>query len=189
MYSKPIVTICTPSRESVLATFTYDLTRLLKTSPEAEFIIALGTYLQNLRTSLVNQSIKMGASHVLFIDSDMRFPHDTLKRLLAHDLDIVGANCKQRTQDAWTARRGDKFVSSTEKSGLEEVDSLGFGVTLIKTDVFVKMKEPWFAMPFDGEKYIGEDIYFSHHVKESEYKIFIDHDLSQEIKHTGLKEY
>jgi hypothetical protein len=129
------------------------------------------------------------ASHVLFIDSDMRFPSDTLERLLKHDVDIVGANCVQRTQKQFTARKNGEFVSSIGKTGIEEVDTLGFGVTLIKAEVFEKMEEPWFHTPFDGNKHVGEDVYFSTMAGKNGYKIYIDHDLSQHIKHAGLVEF
>ena len=34
------------------------------------------------RTWLVNEAIKNGGTHILFVDSDMIFPEDTIKRLL-----------------------------------------------------------------------------------------------------------
>lgn len=182
-----MIVIATPSRDKVEATFTYDLVQLIQNTKDVVFAVSLGTYLQNLRTSLVKQAVLSGATHILFIDSDMRFPNDTVERLLKHNKDIVGANCRQRTQNEWTARKDDKFISSDNKTGLEEVDTLGFGVTLIKLDVFGE--QPWFAMPFHEEKFIGEDVFFSHYAKEKGFKIWIDHDLSQEIKHTGIKEF
>jgi hypothetical protein len=37
-----------------------------------------------------------GASHILFLDSDMTFPPDTLQRLLDHKVPIVGADYVKR---------------------------------------------------------------------------------------------
>jgi hypothetical protein len=179
-----MVAICTPTRDTVQAGFAFDLVQLVKKSPDTFFVVSKGTLLPNQRTELVKRSIEGHASHVLFIDSDMRFPPDTLDKLLAHKLDIVGANCKHRQANKWTAG-----VSSKGKAGLVEVGGLGFGVTLIRTDVFMRIAEPWFATPFDGSKFIGEDIFFYHKAKEAGFKIMIDHDLSQEIKHTGTKDY
>lgn len=197
-----MIVIGTPTRGEVLATFTYDLTRLLKYSPEAEWGFASGSYIPNNRLKLAHKAIEVAASHILFIDSDMRFPEDTLDRLLKADKDIVGANYKQRTQNEWTARKGGRFVDSATPrrttgggqdwppDGLEEVDTLGTGVTLINVEVFKKLPEPWFAMPYDTSigKLVGEDVYFCTIARENGYKIWVDHNLSREVKHTGSVE-
>lgn len=180
-----MIVIATPTRDNVNGGFAYDLVNLIKHSPEAIFTIANGSILSNLRCLLAKTAVEEGASHILFLDSDMRFPEDTLKKLLSHNLDIVGANCKQRTQDEFTARKNGKFISSKNKTGIEEVDIVGCGVTLIKTDVFKKLDKPWFSMPWDGKSHIGEDVFFCTIAKDAGFKIFIDHDLSQNIRHVG----
>jgi hypothetical protein len=184
-----MILVATPARDTVNATFTYDLMQL---EGDFKFAISLGTYIPNNRIALVNQAIESKSTHILFIDSDMRFPKDTIARLLAHKKDVIGANCRQRTQDEWTARKGGKFVGSGK--GIEEVDTLGFGVTLIDMNVFTgklrKMPEPWFQMPYhtQDKKLVGEDVYFCTVAKEAGFKIWIDHDLSQEVRHTGSVE-
>lgn len=175
-----MVAIATPTRDALQSGTVFDLVNLIKYSSDSFFTVSQGTLLPNQRTELVKRSIEAHASHILFVDSDMRFPKDTLERLKKHDLDIVGANCKHRQANKWTAG-----VSSKGKRGLKEVKGLGFGVTLIRTDVFFKIPEPWFATPYDGKQFVGEDIFFCYKVKEAGLKIFIDHDLSQEIKHIG----
>jgi hypothetical protein len=178
-----VILVATPTRGEVLAGFTADLVQLIKADPKVDWLVATGTYLPNLRTALVGAA--KAYSHILFIDSDMRFPPDTPERLLKHDLDIVGANCPQRTQKGTTAFIGQKQVPSLGKSGLQKVDSLGMGVTLIKTSVFDKIPAPWFATPYDGNKFVGEDVFFCHKAREHGFNIWIDHELSLEIKHTG----
>lgn len=184
-----MIVIATPTRDAVNATFAYNLVQLIKKTPDAQFIVSKGTLLCNQRTDLVKTVISMHATHILFIDSDMTFPPDTAERLLAHKLPIVGANCMQRGAGVTTAQRNGKFVRSKGKKGLSEVDKLGFGVTLIDMMVFLKMPVPWFATPYDGMKFVGEDIFFCHKAKENGFKIYIDHDLSLEIGHEGLTAY
>lgn len=179
-----MVAIATPTRDTMSAGFVFDLVQLVKHSTDTFFVVSQGTLLPNQRTQLVRSAISGHASHILFIDSDMRFPPDALERLLAYKHDVIGANCKHRQSDKWTAG-----VSSKGKKGTDVVKGLGFGVTLIRTEVFLRMPEPWFATPFDGEKFVGEDVFFCHKAKEAGYKVWIDHDLSQEVKHTGSKEY
>lgn len=174
----------------VHAGFTFDLVQLCRRTINSVFVVSQGTLLANQRTQLVEQSLaRPEVSHILFIDSDMRFPEDTLARLMKHQLDIVGANCMQRGFNKTTAQIKGKFVLSKNKTGLEEVDKLGFGVTLISRKVFETMPKPWFATPFDGQQFVGEDIFFCHKAKESGYNIYVDHDLSKEIGHSGLYDY
>lgn len=177
-----MILIATPTKETVNAGFSYDLVQLIKNNPDAYYSISQGTLLCNQRTDLVKAAIKSHLSHVLFIDSDMRFPADTIQRLMKHRLDIVAANCVHRGSQKTT---GD--IESKGKTGIEEIEKIGFGVTLIRTEVFLKIPEPWFATPYDGERFVGEDVFFCHKVRESGIKIFVDHDLSLEVKHEGLK--
>lgn len=179
-----MIAICTPTRDFIHAGTTFDLIELTKQSPEAFFIVSQGTILPNQRTQLVKQALSSYVSHVLFIDSDMRFPRDTIKRLVKHDVDVIGANCKHRQSDKWTAG-----ISSKGKTGIETVSSLGFGVTLIHVKIFATIPEPWFATPFDGKQFVGEDVFFFRKVRELGVPIHVDHDLSQEVKHIGKMEF
>lgn len=179
-----MIAICTPTKDTVNAGFAFDLVRLIQRFPDSLFIVSQGTILPNQRTQLTKRVIEKLFSHILFIDSDMRFPEDTIERLMSHDKDIIGANCRQRQSELTTTG-----ITSLAKTGLEEVEKIGFGVTLIKTDLFMKIPEPWFATPFDGEQFVGEDIFFCRKAKENGFKIFVDHDLSKEVKHIGSYEF
>ncbi len=183
--------IATPTRDQVYAGFAYDLTKLLKYSSEVMCNIAQGTILPNLRTNLAREAIQAGATHILFIDSDMRFPYDTIKILETHNEDIVAANCKMRGKDEWTARKDEKIVGSEGKKGLEEVDTVGFGIMLIKISVFEKILQPWFSTPYDHDigKHVGEDVYFCTMARGAGFKIKVDHDLSRQVRHAGLVEF
>lgn len=170
--------------------FAFDLVQLCKRYFNAVFVVSQGTLLANQRTQLVEKCLeKPEISHILFIDSDMRFPEDTIFKLLSKQLPIIGANCKQRGVNKTTAQLNGKFVSSKGKTGIQEVDKLGFGVTLISRAVFLKIPKPWFATPFDGKGFIGEDIFFCKKAREAGYTIYIDHDLSQEVSHVGTQEF
>lgn len=184
-----MILICTPARDVVQATFAYDLAELMRRNPMATFAISQGCIISNNRAALIEQALKNPeVTHILFIDSDMRFPPNMPGDLIRRDLPIVGANCRQRTQDAWTASKGGSFVSSEGKTGIEEVDAIGFGVTMIKTQVFQQLDRPWFATPYDGTKLVGEDVFFCTRAREAGIKIYVDHDLSPSIKHTGAVE-
>jgi GT2 family glycosyltransferase len=179
-----MIAICTPTREMVYGRFAFDLVQLTRRTKEVAFLLAEGSILPNLRTMLVDMALGLGASHILFIDSDMRFPDDVLEKLLARGVDIVGVNCSQRSQNLPTARRGGEFVRG---KGIEEVDTIGFGVTLIAASVFLKISPPWFMNPFDGKRFVGEDVFFMTRARESGLKIYAENDIR--VGHIGGVEF
>lgn len=185
-----MIVLATPTRDSVTAGFTGDLVKLCRRHTDVRFLAALGVYLPNLRQHAVTTAQQTGASHILFIDSDMRFPADTLDWLLAADVDIIGANYVQRTMpEWWTARLDGQSLSSVGRSGRQRVDSLGFGAVLINLRVFDLLPRPWFAMPYEGQQHLGEDVYFCRLAHASGLDVWIDHDLSQAVRHQATVEY
>ena len=193
-----IIAVCTPARDMVHTQYAYCLVNMVayhacNTDDRIDLKIMQGTLIQNQRAELALDAMREGCSHILFIDSDMTFPQDMIQRLLAHDLDIVATNCARRRMPTGpTAKIGNKLVYSTlDDHGLQEVDTIGMGVMLIKADVFRKMSEPWFETPWRNDKrgYVGEDVFFCFKAKEIGYKIYIDHDVSREIGHIGTFEF
>jgi hypothetical protein len=184
-----MIVLATPTRDLVTALFAGDLLKLCRRHPEMRFAAPLGIYIANLRQSAVSIAQQTGASHLLFIDADMRFPEDTLDRLLAADKDIVAANCVMRTMpEWWVARKAGQVVSSVGRSGLEQVDSVGCGVMLIRLAVFDDLPRPWFSTPWNGQDHDGEDLYFCRLARAHGFAVWIDHDLSQAVRHTGSVE-
>jgi hypothetical protein len=184
-----MVVIATPTRDSVTAGFAGDLIRLCRRHPDARWMAPLGIYIADLRNKAVKAAQQAGASHLLFLDSDMRFPEDTLDRLLQHNLDIVAANYVQRTMSEWcVARIGGVPVQSAGRTGLESVDTTGTGVMLINLSVFDDMPQPWFDTPNETGVFTGEDVYFCQQARSGGYPVHIDHDLSQNVRHQGSVE-
>jgi hypothetical protein len=149
-----------------------------------------GSILPNVRQALAETAMLERATHILWLDSDMVFPWDTLHRLMAHDLTIVGVNPTRRRPPylpTVKALDGTRVYTSPESEGLEQVDGIGFGVLLIKTTVLGGMKKPWFDFTYrakDGS-WLGEDYYFMEKAKKAGHKVWCDHDLTKSIKHIG----
>lgn len=185
-----MVVIATPTRDLVSAGFTGDLLKLCRQHSDARWMAATGIYIANLRNSCVTMAQQAGASHLLFLDADMRFPEDTLIRLLAADRDIVAANYVMRTMpELWVSRVAGASVSSVGRTGLQQVDSTGCGVMLIKRSVFPRVSPPWFSTPFDGQTHVGEDLFFCQQARAAGLDLWIDHDLSQAVRHQSVIEY
>ena len=197
------IAVCTPARDMVHANYTFCLVNMvafhtINTMDAVALKINQGTLIQNQRADLCLEAMGEGCSHVLFIDSDMTFPQDMVQRLLSHDKDIVATNCARRRMPTGpTAQRtlpdGSRELIYTmpESTGLEEVESIGMGVMLIKRKVFESLTEPWFETPWRTDKrgYIGEDVFFCRKAAAAGFKIYIDHDVSKEIGHIGTFEF
>lgn len=186
-----MIVIATPTRADISIDTTADIIRACKRQPEMlQFLGLKGIYIATLRQAAVMAARAIDATHVLFVDSDMRFPADAPERLLGHGQDIVAANYVQRTMpEWWCSRVGGQPLSSYHRTGLQPVDSTGCGLMLVKLSVFDDCPLPWFDTPFEGVSHIGEDLYFCRKVRGRGYQILIDHDLSQQVRHQGVVEH
>ncbi len=136
------------------------------------------------RNQGVLRALKLDADYVLFLDSDMSFPSNTLVRLLAARKDIVGANYVARGPGHRSLVIPKGNVKTTA-AGVVEVDKLPTGIMLIRTEVFKKLKKPWFIYPAFEEDIGTEDYPFCDAAREAGYQIYCDIDLSLEVVHWG----
>ena len=165
----------------------------------SETVFWNGTVLPHMRQRLVDTALSMDATHMLWIDTDMRFPRNTFERLLAHDKDIVAINARTREQDnpRFIAKRFakgggfDRVPTRLGSRGLERVDVVPFGVVLVTTEVLKRMARPHFKYKYDktGTISSSEDGYFCLEAGKAGAELWLDHDLSKECAHIGDFEY
>ncbi len=198
------VAIGLPSREQMHAATALDLASMVgrfasQGIADLALFNATGTLIVDQRAKLAVRALQTGADWLLWVDSDMRFPPESLEALMAHDLPIVGVNyvTKEHPCSPVAGRINDKKewkkVPTLETSeGLEEVTATGFGLMLIKTDVLRKMRPPWFQIGYiqQSMRLLGEDVHFCMHAKEEAGALtMIDHDLSKRVGHIGQYMY
>jgi len=195
------VALLTPFHSNVAAQFAFSLAHLTERVArrhrdiELKVLMKTSSSLPRVRTDLAQAALEWGAEWMLWLDSDMLFPPDTLERLLAFGLDIVGANYLRRMPPhvgAATALAGSTPVpceTTLEKARageLERVLTLGFGALLMNARVFEGLERPWFQIVFDGDDgFVGEDTHFLHKLSQRGYAPYVDHALSWEIGHVG----
>lgn len=143
------------------------------------------------RNNLVAASQQINATHMLFLDSDMMFPPDTLERLLAHGKEIVGATyTKRRGPFDLTHRELDGGPGQIGAPGLREISRIATGCLLIDLKVFDKLSKPYFPVKWSPEgECISEDNVFCDRAREAGYKVYLDVDLSHEVQHLGQYSY
>lgn len=197
---KPTVSILVPSRDMVHSHFAYSLSRLIKTSIENGLNVFTffdsSTILLNQRESLIELAKDSNSDYVLWLDSDMVFPSTTILRLLEHNQDIVGCNYMKRTHPIKSVSYTDvndwnSWVKMEPKDELVEVEAVGLGCILMKTNVFNQLHKPYFEFRYktDTNDWYGEDYVLMEKLRDLGYKIYIDTLLSMDVKHMGVYAY
>ena len=119
-------------------------------------------------------------------------PMYALSKLMESDKDIISGvyAYKLVPVDRVVAKRynenNDGYHDLTVKdlyNGVVEVDGIGFGCVLTKTDVFRHINYPYFE--YRDER--GEDIFFCQKAQEVGYKIHLDTDVICE--HIGIVKF
>lgn len=204
--------ICVPSNGLWVADFGLCLVALrthLAVTPVADYSSTYvwiesgeSSILPCLRQHLLETAIVKGATHALFLDSDMTFPSNSVHRLARHRKAIVGCNyaCRGQLPIEHTAavRSDDGTLVPPAGTGVQEVEVLATGVMLIDLTILQKMAKPWFLFVYDettrtpirqGQHWVSEDWYFCLKAREAGYKTYVDNDLSREIGHVGQFKY
>lgn len=145
------------------------------------------------RQECLEDALLHNCTHALFLDSDQAFPQDTAHQLLKWGKPIVAANIAVKTMPSFpTARlRGATSfgipLESRGKVGIEKVWRIGTGVMMIDLSILKDIPKPWFEVCYSkaNAQFIGEDWYFLGKVEKAGHDIYVDHDLSKQIGHTG----
>ena len=151
-------------------------------------------FVDDARNAIVHEVLlDPDCTHLLWLDWDHLWPARSLHRLLSHGLDVVGAVYFMRTppHDIPHGRfTADGRVRRLQQipTGLAQVDVLGLGCALVRTDVLRRMRdhygdEQWFRK--DGEA--GEDVWFGRRLCEmmvlayADGGLIVDHVLEMRL--------
>lgn len=167
-------TIGIPHLDMIHADFVHSLTNLTTHHKNIMLSYVKGSLVMKARNDIV-EGIK--GDWVLFIDSDMTFSPDSLKKLLAHDVDIVSGLCFRKVPHyeptiyrQFPGQMKWESIRDYPKNSFFEVDAVGTAFMLVKKRVFDKMPAPW----FEYKKNIGEDLSFCYKAKELGFKVHVD---------------
>lgn len=193
------IAICIPTREQMHSRCAFSLYNLGKALSKADIehslFLSPGTLIANQRHELVKAAQAWGATHVMFIDSDIIFKPSHVIDLLNFNESIVGAAYSKRIEPviptAWhSIDSWDTYVRLHEqKDSHITVEAMALGFCLIKIEVFDKLNLPWFILGFNNGQYTGEDIEFFRNCKSNNIPVWLDIKVSFEIGHLGLKEF
>ena len=188
------VFIAVPSMDSVPAFFAQSLA-LLQRDCDVQIGWEVGSLVYHARNNLARQALKSDADWVLWLDSDMVFAPDTLRRMLKvckdNDIDFLTAVCFRRKPPYTPClfdrlEKVDKGASYTAlmsvPEGLFKVGGCGFAGVLMSSDVLLSVQSKFGRMfdPMDG---FGEDVSFCWRARQCGYDIWCDSSI--EFGHVG----
>lgn len=173
----------------------YDLE--VPTGYQLDFQYFYGYNIDQVR-NLIADWIVRGYDYLFSVDSDIAFPPDTLKRLLAHDRDMVTGLYIQRKPGQHilevyehNAQGGVSNIpyEKIKGRGLVEIASCGFGCVLVKGEVMRAIPYPHFKYhsAIDHRNTISEDVDFCKKALDRGFKIWADTDI--QCRHIGSSEF
>lgn len=137
------------------------------------------------RNVIIDQALKMGATHILFIDDDVLVPSDVIRRLLVHDVDIVSGLYLMRNFPhkpiAFDEVHNDGKCAHLEltpgRTGLVKVNGIGLGCCLIKSSVFNRLERPYIRLGELHKEHWDDDISFFNRCREANIGLYLDLDV------------
>lgn len=195
----PVVAICTPIYDTLEPGFWRAQRVMWKPwSGDAVFkggathnLDTVGLLVEHARQVMTKGALEApDVTHLLWIDADMTFPPEALKRLIDHDLPFVGGLCFNRrppyqpilcryhpaSRELGAQRYG--FCYHYPPDALFEVDATGGAFILVKRGVFETIAKNEGKVWWEPTEGLSEDFSFCLRAKRAGYKIFVD---------TGLK--
>ena len=168
-------------------------------------------YVADARSKCINEFMKGDCTHHLFIDSDLIFPQDAIKKLIDADKGIICGAYPYKDKQGFPIKftfENDDTVAVIE-DGLFVAEKIPTGFLLVKRAVFEAMyvlHPEWSSRDGlwrvfdtgmviqDDNEWYSEDIAFSHRAIADGHKLYIDPDITFEHMHISssignLKEY
>jgi hypothetical protein len=193
------IAVCVPTRDIMHSSCAYSLynlaTSLTEYGIEHKLFVSPGTLIANQRHELVLSAQEWGATHVMFIDSDIEFSPYHVIDLIEFDEEIAGAAYSKRVEpiiptawhkiDDWNS-----YIKVEEQTESHiKIEAMGLGFCLIKMSVFERLDLPWFQLGFHNNQYTGEDIEFFRKCNDNSIPIWLDIQITCELSHLGTKRF
>jgi len=142
---------------------------------------------QIMRNKCCNYAVEEGYDYVFMLDTDMKYPSDSVVKLIKHDKDFVVGSATQRLypffptqykeflKDTFKNKENRVFLTKENKD-LIEIGSSGVVGALIKVNCLKKLKIPYFKIEYheNGVEFTGSDVYFCKQLSENKIKLFLD---------------
>lgn len=147
------------------------------------------------RNIIIKGALEAEMDYILWLDADMIYPNNIVDLYMQHNFDIIGCPYYKRTEpfspvcyiDGTNPIKPYRMINplTLPKDSIAEVDGLGFGGVMVKTDVYRTMGDDMymvygsnFHLPFETTDQLTHDLVWCKKAKQYGYKI---------LMHTGVK--
>jgi len=176
-----------PHTMSVISTVThYSLFGVIRPD-HIDYLTAIrGGDISEKREMQTEEALKLGCTHIWFIDGDMGFPQNILIdlfRVIEQGADLAGGLCYRGYPPwepiAWHPTEKRMLLPSIDFTFGDVINARATGLAclLVKREVFEGLKRPWFIIKRDEEDIRrvreGEDFYFTSKATEAGFKLKI----------------
>jgi hypothetical protein len=157
-----------------------------------EIVFVHGQSPAQARNMAIRRAAQINATHILFIDDDIKPPKDGLQRLLSHNKDVVtGLYLMKKWPHQPVIFDGSDVPGNVRwhmledgEQGLIPIKNCGFGFVLIKTEVLKKLKDPWVTLGDPSPESWCDDVPFFNKIVAAGYEMFCDLDIR--CGHSGM---
>lgn len=183
------IAILVPSMTMVHADFAVSLASVMAytaghTKHEVILMNERGALVTVARNSLVRKALAHDVDAMLFLDSDMTFPADTLARLWKRG-PIYGATYNKRAAPYTTLGVFPK-APVPGQTGFLPATMIPAGCMMVRSIVFKELPAPWFRETYEDEYrspdnpdgVVGEDVNFCRDATAAGFEIECDLDLT-----------
>jgi methyltransferase family protein len=178
----PKVLIGVPTQENAKYAAFYDYWNQIDRFEGTLHMFSRGQSPAKNRNMMIQGALDNDCTHVLFLDDDMIFKPDILKKLIEHDKDVVTGLYPMRNFPHYPVAFDKRFANGfnrhvhlkPEVNGLVEITNCGFGCVLIKTEVFKALKKPWVTLGELEADGWCDDIAFFNKVADAGFKMYCD---------------
>ena len=190
------ILIAVPTFESIYPDTFESIYALDRGGHDLRFAFVRGYDVASARNRIARKALDSDVDYVLMVDSDVVLPQDALVNLLEGGKDAVlgyyahrgkdnrysGRVCVCKTgydhypeESEYTASE----LRSLSKQGITklEIHGGGMGCALIRTDVFRRLRYPWYDWvnyADDHRGMLSEDLYFCEQCKNNQIRIYTD---------------
>lgn len=183
------VLIAVPTYENISCETFKSIYDIDKMNYDCEFEFIKGYGCANARNKIAQTAINDCYDYVLMIDSDMTVPKDILKNMLEDPKDVVLGCCAHKSSKYYDnlvcIYHDDGEYDYTHMYSIDELNNTsdhrikvhggGMACALIKTDVFKKLKYPWYKWTdYENKSSLSEDLYFCSLCRDKGIDIYAD---------------
>lgn len=159
------------------------------------FIAQKGALLPWIREQIFEIAVSQDCTHLLFVDTDMKFPANTIGKMLELKKGIVGAwtftkqlpkvpTVHVREESIWRNASVDERPNEPFCRMAGRQVAVGTGLMLIDMEKAARIESPRFKADYHG---LGEDIYFCTEALRAGLEVWCDPTIP--VKHIGDYEY